>query len=248
MNFKKQIKNSIQSNMLKKGFKINNVFYFNFLESILYQYILKYKSINFIQIGANDGKRFDPIYEFIKYNKNSIHGYVLEPVGDYFLDLCKNYEKYSNIVPLNFAIHNDLSETSIYRVSKEYEERVPEFALGIASFNRYHHEKTKIPSEFIVEERVRCISIKDLVSSYNIKNLDLLVIDTEGYDYEILINIDFNLISPSIIHFEHGLKSKTMTNEQFLKLKTVFYENDYQLFVSEGDVTAIKTFLFYEQI
>lgn len=247
MNIKKQIKNKIKSEIHKRGFKLNNIFYFNYLESILYQYILKYKKINFIQIGANDGKRFDPIHEFIKYNKANVSGYVVEPVNDYFIDLCKTYKDYPNITPLKLAIHNTLSETIIYKIAKEYEKKVPEFALGIASFNSDHHIKTNIPSEFLIEEKVKCLSFNDLMDKYNIKDLNLLVLDTEGYDYNILMNIDFDKVSPSIIHFEHGLKSGTMTMEQFEELKTLLYKKDYQIFVSEADVTAIKTLLFYEQ-
>lgn len=246
MNFKKEIKNRIQREMLKKGFKINNVFYFNYLESILYQYVLKYKNINFIQIGANDGKRFDPIHEFIKYNKANITGYVVEPVRDYFIELCNTYKDYPNIKPLNFAIHNNLSEAVIYKVAKEFESIVPEFALGIASFDQDHHRRTNIPSEFLFEEKVQCVSFSDLVRDYNILNVSLLVLDTEGYDYSILTNIDFDVISPSIIHFEHGIKSGTMSINQFDELKKLFHDNDYQLFVDKTDVTAVKTLLFYE--
>jgi FkbM family methyltransferase len=246
MNLKKQIKARIQSEIRKKGFRINNIFYFNYLESLLYQYILKYKSINFIQIGANDGKRFDPIHEFITYNKDNISGYVIEPIYDYFMELCDTYKDYPNIKPLNFAIHNDLSEAIIYKVAKEFEGIVPEFALGIASFDQNHHKKTNIPSKFLLEEKVKCMSISDLMECYSVVDVNLLVLDTEGYDYNILINIDFNIIAPSIIHFEHGLKSGTMSIDQFEELKTLFNKNDYQLFVNETDVTAIKTFLFYE--
>lgn len=248
MNLKKRLKNKIKFEIQKRGFKLNNVFYFDYLESILYQYIQKHKTINFIQIGANDGKRFDPIYEFIRCNKNSISGYVLEPVNDYFLDLCKTYKDYPSIKPLNFAVHNELSETIIYKIAKEFENDVPEFALGIASFDSEHHYKTNIPSQFLSEEKVNCISIHNLIERYNIKDVDLLVLDTEGYDYEILINLNFDEISPSIIHFEHGLKSQTMTQAQFNNLRDLLYKNDYQLFVNHADVTAIKTFIFYEKI
>ncbi|WET01233.1 FkbM family methyltransferase [Flavobacterium sp. YJ01] len=244
MKLKKKIKNAIKDQILKKGFRFSNVFYFNFLESALYQFLLKNKNINFIQIGANDGKRFDPIYEFIKYNKANVRGFVVEPVSDYFRDLCNNYKEYPNIVPLNYAIHNDLTEATIYKIAKEYESSVPEFALGIASFDPNHHLKTNIPKEFLTEEKVKCLSMLALIEKYDIKDVDLLILDTEGYDYYILKSIDFDKISPSIIHFEHGLNSNTMAIEQFEDLKELFYKKGYQLFVEKGDVIAIKTLLF----
>ena len=41
------------------------------------------------------------------------------------------------------------------------------------------------------------------MKQYNIKNLDFLVFDTEGHDYEILMNYDFDLLKPKYIQFEY---------------------------------------------
>lgn len=125
------------------------MYHFNFLNSLLYQFIKKNKELNFIQIGANDGKRFDPIHEFIKYNKHFVEGLVVEPVKDYYNQLCETYKEYPKIKPLNLAIHNSLKKTFIFKVGKEFEAKVPEFALGIASFDNEHHKKTNIASKYI---------------------------------------------------------------------------------------------------
>ncbi|MEZ4856624.1 MAG: FkbM family methyltransferase [Gelidibacter sp.] len=231
--------------MMNTGFRIHSVFYFNFLESLLHHYLETYKSVNFIQIGANDGKRFDPIYEFVKYNGTRVKGYVVEPVKDYYEDLCANYKNHPNIMPLNVAIHNTLQETSIYKVGKAFESMVPEFALGIASFDKNHHKKTHIPSEYIIEEKVKCMSLEIMIETYQIKQLDVLILDAEGYDYEILMQIDYKKVTPAIIHFEHGLKTGTMTKNQFDELKVVLQSNNYQLFVDTGDVTAYKLDIFF---
>jgi FkbM family methyltransferase len=246
MNLKKTLTNKVQTSLLRKKFKVNSVFNFNFFEDILYQLIKKRETINFIQIGANDGKRFDPIHEFIKYNPNNIKGIVIEPVKDYYQQLVKTYANYSNIKPLNFAIHNKLKETKIYKVGKQFESKVPEFALGIASFDKDHHKKTNIPSNFIVTETVNCKQLKEIIAEHKIDHLDILLLDTEGYDYEILNNINFDEVNPSLIRFEHGLASGTMQKDQFEKLKQLLNNNDYQLVVDAADVTAIKTMLLYE--
>lgn len=242
----KKIKNIIKAIAIKKGYRLNTVSYFDFFNSMLYQLLKSKDRVNFVQIGANDGKRFDPLYEFIKYNKEKIYGFVFEPVKDYFNDLKENYKDYPNVKPINLAIHNELQETIIYRVSKIHENIVPEFALGIASFNQEHHKKTNIPSEYIVEEKVKCIALEIFIIQNNINNLDVLLLDTEGYDYDIIKNLNFNKINPTIIHFEHGLKSETMSKTQFLELKDLLYKQDYQLFVDKSDVTAIKTMMLYD--
>ncbi|AUP78174.1 FkbM family methyltransferase [Flavivirga eckloniae] len=243
---KKYIKKRIKHIINKKGYRISSVSYFNFLESILYQKIKKEHKINFIQVGANDGKRFDPIYEFIKYNRLHVSGYVLEPIQDYFNDLKETYKDFPNIKPVNYAIHNTLTETSIFKVAKQYEDKLPEFALGIASFDKDHHKKTNIPSQYITEEKVKCTSLSAFINENNIKQLDLLVLDAEGYDYDIIMNMDFDSVSPSIIHFEHGFRTDKKAADQFSEIRELLSKYDYQLLIDKSDVTAIKTMLLYE--
>ena len=54
------------------------------------------KKINFIiQIGANDGKRFDIINKFVK--KYSPKAIFLEPIKSNFNDLKNNYSEQKNL-------------------------------------------------------------------------------------------------------------------------------------------------------
>ena len=51
---------------------------------------------------------------------------------------------------------------------------------------------------------VNCITISQLIENYNIKKINLLQVDTEGYDYHIL-NMVLNKIQPEAINFEYNL-------------------------------------------
>lgn len=79
----------------------------------------------------------------------------------------------------------------------------------------------------------------------SIQHLDLLVLDTEGYDYEIYMDVNFKTLSPTIIHFEHGLKSGTMSKKQFNEIKILLNQNDYQLFIETSNTTAYKTHVLF---
>ena len=59
-------------------------------------------------------------------------------------------------------------------------------AKRIASLNRDFHKLTNTPTQLIIPERVPCISLKGLLAKYCITQIDLLQIDTEGYDAEII--------------------------------------------------------------
>lgn len=88
----KYIKKTIQHLLLKKQFRLENVFNFNFFNQLLYLVLKKNKQIKYVQIGANDGVRFDLMYQFLKYNSAVTEGLVVEPVKDYYNDLVMNYK------------------------------------------------------------------------------------------------------------------------------------------------------------
>ena len=182
-------------------------------ESFLYRYVEVHKTLNFIQIGANDGIMNDPIFKFNQKNRSVVTGFVLEPLSDAYNSLVANYKSFPNIKPLNLAIHNTNDEMLLYRVKPEYLSKVPEFARGIASFDPNHWKKTSlVPNvEYIQTESVDCISYSKLLEDNDIKSIDLLLLDTEGYDYEILMGIDLSEVKPRIIRFEHGLRDLVLS-------------------------------------
>jgi hypothetical protein len=52
----------------------------------------------FVQIGANDGLRFDSLYAFVTSRR--CRGLVVEPLKDYFERLQLNYRDYERIIPV----------------------------------------------------------------------------------------------------------------------------------------------------
>lgn len=222
-----------------KIFKINPYRVFDF-EGFLYRHIAVHKTLTFLQIGANDGVMNDPIYQFIMDNKSVVSGFVLEPLPDVYEKLVKNYQSCPNIKPFNLAIHTTKSEMILYRVKLEFISKVHEFARGIASFDPAHWKKTKlIPNEDYMEQvNVECISLSNFIKKNNLINLDLLLIDTEGYDYEILMHIDFTLIKPRIIRFEHGVRNSLMSTDNFKIVCNYLNSFGYQIFAESYDATA----------
>ncbi len=210
----------------------------SFFDFVLTQYIKKFDQIAFIQIGANDGKNFDPIYNFVTRNYQHISGIVLEPIKEYFEELKKTYQHYPNILPVNFAIHNSEKEMIMYRADPK--KQLPLWAKGIGSFSKKHHELSSISSKDVVSEKVSCISIKELIEQYKMTKVDLLQIDAEGYDAEIIFGLDFEKIQPRIINFEHGLSSGITDKKNFSQIVEILHNNGYELWMGKYDTTAYK--------
>ncbi len=236
------IKKFIQKILRKfriKLFKISPYSIFDF-ESFLYRHLAVHKTLTFVQIGANDGIMNDPIYQFNVENKDVVSGFVIEPLPDIFEKLVKNYKQCSGIIPFNLAIHAAKKEMILHRVKSEYAVKIPAFARGIASFDANHWKKTAlVPSDDYMEQiKVKCVSFADFMKSNSIDNLDLLLLDTEGYDYEILMSIDFNKIKPRIIRFEHGIRNQVMTTNKFIHLCKHLNSYGYQIIAESYDATA----------
>ena len=222
-----------------KVFRIGGYSIFDF-ECFLYRHIAVHKSLVFLQIGANDGVMNDPIYQFNIDNKSVVSGYVLEPLPDIYERLVKNYKTCPNIKPFNLAIHASESEMTMHRVNPLHEIEVPEFARGIASFNEMHWEKTAlVPNAgYMQKVKVKCISFADFIKSNSIEKLDLLLLDTEGYDYQILMSIDFTHIKPKMIRFEHGVRNQVMSPESFMAVCNHLNSFGYQIIAESYDATA----------
>jgi FkbM family methyltransferase len=205
------------------------------LEQLFYQKL--HPNFFFVQIGANDGKSFDPIYHLV--TRENVRGIALEPVPTIFNLLKENYTAYPRVLPVNKAIHKSEREMVLYRVDPD-NKLYPDWTKGTSSFNKSHHELGHISKSDIIEERVQCVSFEELLEDHKITHIDLLQIDTEGYDYDIIKMIDFNKIAPSIISFEHGVSLGIMSWEKLAEIQKLLVMYNYSLIMMENDMIAHK--------
>jgi len=197
--------------------------------------------VNFIQIGSNDGIINDPIREFIIRDRWS--GIFIEPEPFSFRRLKKNYSHLdqSRFVFLNVAISKNSSKSfPFWTLDEKSAAILPDkvaFSLlrksSIISSNYLieYCESQNIPAEYIKKIKIEALSFNDLVKHYvSNKNIDVLVIDAEGYDSEILSSIDFNSVNISSIFFELNF-SKEIQNNLFQLLN----ENNFSI-KKEGNI------------
>lgn len=235
----------ISKSLKRFNFKINYFLdqdYFDF-KKFIYSYSINRNIIKFVQIGGNDGVINDPIYDLCKKFPNKFHGHIFEPVKEYFHDLKNNYNFSKNISFYNLAIHNSLKTTTIHKVKKKYLNKVDSLAKGIASFEK-NWWKTKSnfikDPEMMEEVNVNCVDVNFITEKLNLDFIDILIVDTEGYDYEILKKFNFNKFKPAIIHFEHGINDGLMSKDQLIEIKNILIKNEYELIYQNYDLTAYQ--------
>lgn len=157
-----------------------------------------------IQIGSHVGNTHnDPIFSIVDNNTNLI---LVEPVPFLFEQLKNNYNKKfennQNIIFINKAVSNFIGEIEMSIPSEKNDfSKLPFWASQLASVN-HDHALGHISNLLVEKINVETTTINEIVKEYNIKQIDLLHTDTEGHDYIILMNYNFE-IKPKQIMFEH---------------------------------------------
>jgi len=218
------------------GYRVERFDQVNFLEPLLYRRLAKAPDFFFVQIGANDGVFHDPIRQFV--TRNHVAGLAVEPLKDFFQRLVENYRDYPRVKPVNVAVHASAKSLEIHRVDPARAAQLGEWTKGIASFKESHHRINQVPDEVMIRETVQCVTLAELLDQHRVTRVDLLQVDTEGYDLEILKMVDFTRIKPAIIHFEHGLPAQTMTVEQFKECSNRLLDHGYRIITEPYDATA----------
>jgi FkbM family methyltransferase len=190
----------------------------------------------FVQIGANDGVRFDDSHHFI--TRNRLKGIVVEPLSDMFENLSKNYAEHPQIIKVNAAIHAAEKSMTLYRIRQDAP--VPDWCHGIASFDKRHllQAEHKIPNlaSYIIEEEVPCVTIAQLLEQHEVDKLTFLQIDTEGYDFEVIKSLDFSRWKPQVIRYECA----SLSPADNLACIELLIDQGYQLLDDKNDIIAVK--------
>jgi FkbM family methyltransferase len=204
----------------------------------LFDLALSQKDVFVLQVGANDGKRDDFVGAFIR--KYKWRGLLLEPLPDVFSALCKNYANKSHVTLLNAALADRDGEMTFYRVRPG--PGVPDNCHELGSFYRdvilKHTFIFPEIEKYVVEETIAAVSFPTLIRQQGVQNIDVVVIDTEGYDLEILKMLDFRQFRPKVIIYEHMHLIKEDRVSAAHLLATLGYEI-HPLSMGDQDTVAI---------
>jgi FkbM family methyltransferase len=226
--------------LLPKNYIKNKNYLLNFsslkIEKIIANLAEKKIINSLVQIGANDGVSHDHLHKIIK--KFRLQSLLLEPIKKYFLDLQNNYAAYGNVKLENSALSINNEIFFLYKVNPEHFDKYGTLSSGISSFNKEHLLKHGIKKKHIVQEKVNQISFDELLNKYNFKSFDLLLIDTEGYDCNIVNNFFLKIkeIRPIIIFEWSHIKNNELENTLSIIIK-----NSYSFFPIGDDIFCYPT-------
>jgi len=203
---------------------------------------LHHANVKIIIIGANNGNIKDFLTKYL--SEENVTAILVEPVKDLFSELKARFEANRNIFFENSAIHRRQGKKTIYRLKKSTD--FPDWCLGLGSFNKHvvlsHETEIRNLRKHLVSETVNCITFDKLIAKYQFDEINILQIDTEGYDYDIIKSINFKNARPHIIICEY----LHISFYQYFDLINLFIDNNYLVNKNNGsfDLIAIDSGIF----
>jgi FkbM family methyltransferase len=167
--------------------------------------------IFFVQVGAMDGVLFDPLHEYVV--RHNWRGLLIEPLSDIFAELKQTYDGREGLLFENVAIADQSGHRDMLRICREAidDGKVPCWAKGVSTFteprnmlgpNSLHKSELEQMRPFIKTETVWCERLEAVFAKHNVRSIDVFVTDVEGYDYDVIKQLDLMTYSPSLIRIE----------------------------------------------
>ena len=184
----------------------------------IYKNIFKiYDKPIIFDIGANQGQSIDRFSRL--FNNPIIHAF--EPIKFEYEHLIRKYKKNKNIILNNFAV-GDKEETNTIYVAKK---------TGNSSFYKINHNSKWLkkrseqfntsPENYAKnKQKVKVTTIDKYCRINNIQNIDLLKIDTQGYENKIL----------------SGSKKILKKNIISIIETEIIFDNTYQKYLTFSDI------------
>lgn len=160
----------------------------------------------FVQIGANDGVARDPLR--LEVERRRWTGVMVEPVPYVFKRLEERYGNHPRVRLEMCAIAEEPGLRPFYHVREAAPgEAIWPWYHALGSFKREvllsHASFIPDIENRVSEVQVPCVTFNDLCVRSGLPYLDLLQVDTEGYDYEVLRSVDFEAWRPRFVMYEH---------------------------------------------
>jgi FkbM family methyltransferase len=160
-----------------------------------------------LQVGAYDGVSNDSVYDLLRAYEHT-RAVLLEPQPGPFARLETLWKGSERVTPIRAALSDSTGERPLYVIADRFKHLHP-FPDQVSSFYRSRVETAcsryvwRPSRDFITTVPVPTIDWRTLVREYG--RFDLVAIDAEGYDAEVLEQIDLKTASPEVILYEHAL-------------------------------------------
>jgi FkbM family methyltransferase len=200
-----------------------------------------YPRATFVQIGSNDGDKHDPLRQTLL--RHSWSGVMVEPVPYVFARLRRNYGNFPGVRLENMAVAASPEPATLpfYYVAEApaTELDLPSWYDELGSFRKEvvlsHAAQVPDLEKRLVTIQVPCVTLEALCRRNGLAAVDLLHMDTEGYDAELLAAMDFRGLRPVLLIYEH----KHLGEARRRQCQELLRGHGYALFEEDQDTWCV---------
>lgn len=187
-----------------------------------------------VVIGAMDGVSHDSLFYRLK-NMKGFNILFVEPVPFQLLKLVENTRQLSGNVYYECCAVSDVKEDVVISYVNEkdlvhYDSYIDGCSCVMEDGQPLNRFMRDVKEEHRTYQLVRTMTFDDLMEKYDIRQLDYLQIDTEGYDQRIVNSIDFNKYGIKEVKFE-----RHYLDDDFIPTMMNRYRN-YSARILDGDI------------
>lgn len=200
----------------------------------IYNKVFGYKDTGvFIEVGANDGKTGSFTYNLGRVGWKGIN---CEPIPRLHALCCENTKDFKNIINLQTAVGDKETQLDIIDAGTLS-------TMDVTTLNVYlntHWSKPNFarPVKHKVNVQTLDSIIENNLTQEESTNIDLFVLDVEGFEESVLNGFSIEKYTPKIIIIEIADQHESFINNEklmkkFNKLREYFNEHNYDLVVND---------------
>ena len=190
---------------------------------------LKNKLINVIDVGAHKG---ETIQLFSKnFNLNSIICYEASKKNFKHLSSFKEKKHNFNLEIYNVGLGSDEKELDFFQTSESSSSTFCEINFQ----SNYYKRKKKILDIFkkenyiISKEKIKLNTLNNQFKNFPFSFVDILKIDTEGFEFQILKGVERDLEKFKLILFEHHYDNMIKKDYTFSDINNLLISKKFKL-------------------
>ena len=175
-------------------------------DTLLFALRLDMPRATVVCLGANEVGDQDPLRPFLE---TGWRGLLVEPVPYVFRRLQERWGHNPRLLLENAAVAAATGTTTFHFVRESTDLPRGYDHLGSLSQEllRSHTEIVPELEGRLISATVPAVTFPDLLTKHRIAAFDLLVMDLEGFDYEVLKQVDFTRHCPQLVMYEHAFLS-----------------------------------------
>ena len=179
-------------------------------------------------VGAHYGETINIFKKKIKYKK--IYSFESSPRNFEILKKKFYKKKIGNIEIFNYALGDKKSKKYINQTLESSSSTINQINFN----SKYLSKKLKIlniknKNLFIKKIPIEVITIDEFIEDNKINKIDLLKLDTEGYEYNILKGLSKNFNKVKLVYFEHHYDDMILKEYKFGDIHNLLHRNGFKM-------------------